>query len=47
LVDVDPFKDMKGGENVIILSDATFDEIAKKEKGMLVMFYAPCKITFF
>lgn len=32
---------MPGGEKVEILSDKNFDESLKKEKGILIMFYAP------
>ena len=34
-------------KDVVFLEPMTFDDFVEKEKSVLVMFYAPCKSTFF
>ncbi|XP_038058107.1 protein disulfide-isomerase A5-like [Patiria miniata] len=37
----DFFAELDGGENVLQLTDSTFDDVINKEESVLVMFYAP------
>ena len=40
---VDFWSELDGGENVVQLSDATFDDVIQNEESALVMFFAPCE----
>ena len=38
---------LDGGENVKQLGDSDFDEFVEAESSVMVMFYAPCKLSEF
>nr|XP_040232227.2 protein disulfide-isomerase A5 [Anopheles coluzzii] len=37
----EPFGDFPGSDKILILTDANFEEVSKREPNLLVMFYAP------